>query len=336
MKILNDLKIFAGDFPYNTTERNSLIKPELNPYLIYKSLKEIFGKPNNDCLDNDKTQWSYLFRINDYYVEIYDWKTLSTSIAISSENGNEKEADKLADKIEQLLEKYASRFQRELKAKIKNPDAIIIQNPFKLYYSTAENLRKLVNEITDKSRNNEDVQDLSDIYLKQFDLSRSAFLMYLSSFEAFLNLIYKLYIKEELLDERIYGTINRHQIDVKLRMIPTYCDGFKVDQIDKEDIRFKNYHRLVNLRNDFVHANFIKSEEIPMIKEDGFEFVFSKYQDATIPKDFGEISIEHVDTAKKYIDDVIQLVLESMKQIYKNEFNDILDLESIWLGTETD
>lgn len=334
MQTLKDLKLFNEDVPHQGIERNSLIKPDLNPYLIYKSLKEVFGQPNNDCIDDDKTQWSYSFKVNDYYVEIYDWKVLGSSIAVYSESANTQEAEKIGKKIKQLLEKYASRYQKEFKAKIKEPDARIIQNPFKLYYLTAENLRALANDVVNSSTTKNDIQDSFQVYLKQFDVSRSAFLMYLSSFEAFLNLVYELHLKNELRDERIYGTINRHQIDVKLRMIPTYCNGFIVDQIDNEDERFKNYHRVVNLRNDFVHANFIKSEENQLIKEDGYEFLYSKYQDETVPKDFGQISIEHVDTAKKYIDDVIELVIESMDSNYSEDFKELLDFEAIQIDTE--
>lgn len=334
MQKIEDLKLFNGELPYGNIERSFTIKPDINPYCIYKTLKDIFGKPNNNYTDDDKIKWSFSFKYNDFYIVIYDWKELSTNIAVNGDEGKTKDAENLAKKIKQKLEKEASSFKKELKKKLNNPDAKIIQNPFKLYYSTAENLRELAKDVIVKSNDIEDLQDSFDIFVKQFDISRSAFLMYLSSFEAFLNLVYEMNLKNEHRDERIYGTINRHQIDVKLRMAPTYCDGFKVNYIDREDERFKNYLRIVNLRNDFVHANLIKSRENKVIKEDGIDFVFFKQEDLTIPKDFGEISLDNVDTAKKYIDEVIQLVLESMKQNYRKNFKQILDFEAIQIDKD--
>lgn len=148
--------------------------------------------------------------------------------------------------------------------------------------------------------------------------------MLLSSFEGFLNILYELYLHPELREDRIFARIGREQIDIKLRMAPIYCDGFKVETINHEDSRFKNYLRLINLRNDYVHANLIKRLERYVHKEDDFTFIIENEDNSDIPTNFNELQLEHVELAKKYIDEVIELVLESMKTKTKREFKDII------------
>jgi hypothetical protein len=329
MKSLNELILYSNDQPNSIGERDCLIKPDLHPYLIYRVLKEFFGLPNIVNEDEDKIQWIYLFQIEDLFVQIYDWKVLSCSIVIYSKDKSVQNSEKFANTLNSLLEKEGRKFQKELNFKIKEPFARIIQNPYKLYFSTAENLRDLAVDLISNSHNKSDISNSFQLFQKQFDISRSAFLMYLSSFEGFLNLVYEIYLKPELRDERIYNTINREQIDVKLRLLPTYCEGFKVPIIDKNDERFKNYHRIVNLRNDFVHANLIKSEESQVFIEDDFEFIYLSNSDVQIPKDFSKISIENVDTARKYILDMIDLVFESMKRTYRIDLENQLENEVI-------
>jgi hypothetical protein len=327
---LQDLRI-QNDQPNEVLERDCLIKADSHPYIVYKVLKNQFGTPNNLSVDDDRVKWSYSLSYKDILIDIYDWKQLSCSIVIYSINRNKLESEKLASLINNLISHEGKKYQRELKEKVKNPSARIIQNPFQLYFSTAKSLKTIAMELSSNKNDNGTFDFLNQfqIFSKHFDVSRSAFLMYLSSFEGFLNLMYELHIKKEYKDERIFNTINRLQIDLKLRMLPTYCNGFKNKLIDDSDDRFKNYLRLVNLRNDFVHANFIKSEERQVIQVDDLDFIYLNNSDDFIPKDFSQISIEHLETTEKCIIDATHLVFESMRPSYARHFIGILGGESI-------
>ncbi len=326
LKKLKELELFSDDIPNNKGVylRSALIKPNISPYLVYLILKEQFGNPNSDRFDEDKSQWQWTFRFKDFYVEVYDWKLLSTSIAIYHSKDHET-SNKLGLCINTLLEKLAEQKKNTLKAKAKNSKHKLLENPFVTYYSTAENLvaisKKIDQSIMYAGEQRDSIFDLLD---KKSDLYRSAFLMLLSSFEGFLNILYELYLKPELRTERLAQRIYREQIDIKLRIAPIYCDGFRVKTINDGDERFRKYLMLVNLRNDYVHANLIKSLERYIVTEDNYEFILEIPDHSDIPTNINNLELEHVELARKIIDDVVELVFESMETKTRREFKSFI------------
>lgn len=341
LKKLNELQIFDGDIPTKEGqtyyERDYIVKPDIKPYLVYITLKELFGNPNNSSFDEDKVQWSWQFKYEEFYIEIYDWKLLNTSIAIYHQSSDKDKSKNIGDKINELLTKNTVQKKSRIKTIIKESKHKILENPYITYYSTAQGLlktAKFVDEIDSKNaslafekifdENNQDVIVDFDFIDRSADLYRSAFLMFLSSFEGFLNILYELYLKSELRADRLYERIAREQIDVKLRIAPIYCDGFKSKTINNEDIRFKNYLRLVNLRNDYVHANLIKSLERYIVNEDDYTFIFENEENTDIPTNINNLELKHVELAQKYIDDVVELVIESLEPKTRREFEKII------------
>ncbi len=341
MKKLNELKIFNGDIPTKEGElafaRDFLLKPDINPFLVYTILKETFGLPNGDFFDENKSQWQWIFTFNDFHIEIYDWRLISSSIAIYHQASDEEKSQKLAESINDLLTKASQQKKSKIKSVIKDAKRKILENPFVTYYSTAVNLLELsatIDELVKEkssSVNEEFTKGLSfsfsdglDLCDKKSDLYRSAFLMFLSSFEGFLNIMYELYLKTELRADRLYERIAREQIDVKLRIAPIYCDGFRTKTVNHEDDRFKNYLRLVNLRNDYVHANLIKSLERYIVEEDNHTFILENEDNSDIPSNINELELKHVELAKKYIDDIVELVFECMETKTRREFKSII------------
>ena len=341
MKNLNELQLFDGDIPKKEgeqfiTSRDFLIKPDINPYLVYTILKELFGQSNGESFDEEKSQWQWFFTYKDFHIEIYDWK-LSTSIAIFHQASDKDKSEKLGETINGLLSKVALQKKSKLKTLIKQSKHKLLENPFATYYSTAESLLELTTVIDELvTKNSSSVMDALvkdnptpltssiDLWDKKNDLYRSAFLMFLSSFEGFLNIMYELYLKTDLRSDRLYEKISREQIDIKLRIAPIYCDGFKTKTINHEDERFKNYLRLVNLRNDYVHANLIKSLERYIVEEDDHTFIIENEENSDIPSNINELDLKHVLLAKKYIDDIVELVFESMEPKTKREFKNLI------------
>jgi len=341
MKKLSELMIYNEDIPTKPGEiglsNDYLIKPEISPYLIYIILREKFGPPNSDMIDEDKQQWEWAFRYSDFYITIYDWKLLSTSIAVYHEGADKEKSKTLAESINALLTKEALQRKSKIKSVIKSATRKIFENPFITYYSTAVSLLELASFIDDvilqgasAARNNSEVDISSlmtggfELWEKKNDLYRSAFLMFLSSFEGFMNILYELYLKEELRTDRLYERINREQIDIKLRIAPIYCDGFKTKVINHEDDRFKNYLRLINLRNDYVHANLVKRLERYIHEEDDYTFIIENEDTSDIPTNISELELKHIHIAKECIDKIVELVIESMDTRTRKEFRNII------------
>ena len=329
MKNLKELELFSERIPTKEGEhmydRDYFVKPDISPYLVYTILKENFGASNSDFFDEGKTQWQWLFKYKDFYIEIYDWKLLSTSIGIYHEDSDQIKSEKLGSEINALLSKIAQQKRSILKTKAKNCKHKLLENPFVIYYSTADNLLSVAKTIDELIKIHSEISiDTFDLREKKSDLYRSAFLMLLSSFEGFMNILYELYLKTELRTDRLYERISREQVDIKLRIAPIYCDGFKAKTINHEDERFKNYLRLVNLRNDYVHANLIKSLERYIVSEDKHTFIIENEENSNIPTNITQLELKHVELAQKTIDDVVELVFEAMEPKTKREFKRII------------
>jgi len=73
--------------------------------------------------------------------------------------------------------------------------------------------------------------------------------------ESFVNLLIFLLAKQEIKDdERLYQDLVRKQIDVRVKSLPLYCQGFTNSPSDKDE-PFKEFLRLMNRRNDVLHGN---------------------------------------------------------------------------------
>lgn len=155
MKLLSELSLHDGDIPKKPDElvspRDYLLKPNVSPYLVYTILKDKFGPPNSDKIDEDKQQWEWVFSYKDFYILIYDWKLLSTSIAIYHTSSDEQKSKELAERINSLLEKEATHKKGKVKSMIKEAKHKLLENPFVTYYTAALSLldyAKFIDEVT--------------------------------------------------------------------------------------------------------------------------------------------------------------------------------------------
>jgi hypothetical protein len=315
-------------------QRDHVLKPdELSPYDVYITLKEAFGNPNSLHFDDIKCQWQFALETPHAYVEVYDWKVLTWSIAVYLKPGAEKSPEKVGEEFLKVLVKQHLRHKIAIEKRLKNSDGVVIENPYIAYLETADSILELIAEVIDPKNCESEGKSLLgfDKWLKQYDLARAAFIMYLASVEGFLNLIYELYLRKELREKRIYERLAREQVDLKLRLAPVYCDCFDAGVIDFEAVQFKEYHSLANLRNDLVHANVTKPMLNPLVYEDGFEFVIDVASESKIgiPNNFRDFDYSHACLAKSITQNVVKYVIKAMSPRFRREFEHILELEYI-------
>ena len=73
--------------------------------------------------------------------------------------------------------------------------------------------------------------------------------------ESFVNLLLLVLAKPELKsDERLYGNLIRQEIDIRIRRLHLDCVGFAT-AVDPDSDEFKQFHTLMNQRNDVLHGN---------------------------------------------------------------------------------
>ena len=55
-------------------------------------------------------------------------------------------------------------------------------------------------------------------------------------------------------DDRLYSSLVRQEVDVRVRALHVHCDGFQ-RPVDTDAQSFKDFQTLMNGRNDFLHGN---------------------------------------------------------------------------------
>jgi len=349
---LSDISLATDTSALPIMSNQALLKPEdISPLSAYYTLKDLFGKPNYAAFDDTKTQWAYYLRIPGAYIEVYDWKLESWSIAVYEdaalqyatqvyssldkhalnqsihhvvleglEKGDKKKAEKLGHAFLALLRQHIPKSAHKVKQAETKATGFFLQNPFNLYYQSAVNLLQQAQTPT---------TDASDYH-------RPAFFLFIAAFEGLLNLIYELYLKSDLRDARIYERLSREQIDIKVRLAPVYCNCFSDKTFDHTSDVFKQFHSIVNLRNDFIHANFTQPMKRAIVTEDGHTFIVeqsSRYKNG-LPKSIDGLTKEDLELIKDNINAMTDMLVQSMKPRFRREFRNILPEDYIEVAVE--
>jgi hypothetical protein len=96
--------------------------------------------------------------------------------------------------------------------------------------------------------------------------------------EAFVNFVLFVLAKSDIRrDERLYNSLVRQEVDVRVRALHVHCEGFQ-RAVDTDAQPFKDFQTLMNGRNDFLHGN-VDPQRL------GFDLMFvdSFHTDQTIP-----------------------------------------------------
>ena len=225
----------------------------------------------------------------------------------------------------------ASAKQRAVYSKLLNsPSGHVIENPFALCYRTARELLEIAEQLTQKGGGILGAApQLGDS--TRYTLCRAAFFHLIAAVEGWLNLVYEIYLKAELRDDRIVDRLAKEQIDIKLRLAPIYCDCFAGKPIDHTTEAFRNFHRLVNARNDFVHANLTKNMKTPVVSLDDITFVISpdNAQNSMVPGLTSDLGIEDLRKIKVIVDEILGQTLGSMKPRDRREFESVMHQDFI-------
>jgi len=92
--------------------------------------------------------------------------------------------------------------------------------------------------------------------------------------------------------------------------------------------------KLINLRNNYVHANLVKTFERHLILEDGYTFILEHEDAEDIPTNINRLEQHHVIHVQNCIDQAVEFVLESMKPKVKREFSQVIYEEDIEIEEE--
>jgi hypothetical protein len=296
-----------------------LASRDIHPYVVYSTLKGILGEPkreeefeNEEEPENEFVygKWYWHIKLFDDYLTIYGY---ATTWYMKIWTADEQIAKETSTKFTDFIRKQAPKYLAQLRKLASATSGFVLQNPYAIYYHDAKKLLAKANEVKDS-----EWAAWTTVQKQRSDLYTSAFFLFIASFEGFLNLIYELYLKPSLRDERIYSRLLREQIDVKLRLAPVYCLCFKDEVIDHRTEPFQRLQYIADLRNDFIHANITKPMRIPVVKED--KYYFDAVNEFTgkygLPRSVVELDIQHIKFVQQTIDDMVEIVIGAMKPHY--------------------
>ncbi len=307
------------------SQRAFLRKPiDLSPYEAFLVLKQWFGPPTLET-DDTKIQWHYFLFTPHLAIDVYDWKinTLSIEVFKRAQDSDNEEVRHETEDFLNLLRAAATRHAGKLKSAGVRAKGFVYQNPFALYFKSAD----ILLERASQQSNEID----KGIVAESGDLYKAAFFLYVASLEGLLNLIYEIYLDPSLRDERIYNRLKREQVDIKLRLAPLYCICFKTRVLDINTEEFKRFQFILNLRNDFIHANITKQMKVSVIEEDGLTFWVSNEHPLKygLPRDPTLLNKTHLETVRLSVLSIVNILLDTMKPRYKREFLKIIYDEQI-------
>ena len=141
--------------------------------------------------------------------------------------------------------------------------------------------------------------------------------------ESFINLLILVLSKKEFKkDKRLYENLIRQQIDIRVKTLHLNCNGFSKPVLDS-DSAFKNFHSLMNNRNDFLHGNidptrlmfedvYFDFNNIPLFKKD--EGIIRKTMNNYLNNVEPEKANNDYETAKIFIDFVLKHLEEDIRK----------------------
>ncbi|SDX41347.1 hypothetical protein [Hymenobacter psychrophilus] len=285
---------------------------ETSSYIVFCLLYDLFGSPKYKPLDAERIQWTFEIIFDNFIFLISDWESSTWMANCSTRQGADvSNAKKATNDLINLINKQVVKYKKDEEENLKLKKERFIENPFKLYAEI------------------DNIQEKNDTLSLISTLCKASFSSFMSSFEGLLNLLYEIYLNKALRESRINDRLSREQIDIKFRLAPFYCDGFKVKTLDSSNESFKNLLKLVNLRNDFIHANITESMQHAIVRKNEFSFILNKKYNGDLPKNISQLTIQNIELVNKYIDSSISFLIENMETRTAREFNIIIRQQHI-------
>ncbi|MCK4826642.1 hypothetical protein KA005_63480, partial [bacterium] len=117
--------------------------------------------------------------------------------------------------------------------------------------------------------------EASNIHRKGSILYVSAIVFFLMALEGFINLLYKFLLKPQFRGKEYERAIWKTDLEMRILHLPIYCNGFSSDDINPDDVSYKQWLKLRPFRNNLLHANITEENEFIITVEDHFLFQYN-------------------------------------------------------------
>jgi hypothetical protein len=161
---------------------------------------------------------------------------------------------------------------------------------------------------------------------------------YFMAIEGFINLIYYSLLNNDLRRQDLEKRIEKMDIDLKLLLMPSLCNGFKSKMVNIDSEYYSRFIKLRDYRNRLFHSKTIDSLKTITILEDGlcyFIRMSKKYSKDIIPRSRLELKGEHVISIKTIVDELINDILNLLNKETRKEV-EFFVIKSHWVPFRRD
>lgn len=246
----------------------------LSPLTLYCYLKARFGTPNglqmlfknHDSSDN-LIHWHYTIRAGDEKLDIVGHTTRMEFFALSNHKFSKENWLELLN----LIKSDFKRVGKELSTVQRSVEQwTLFINPYRrlryivdghVYHLKQLAMDKLqpVGAIQNDYNKDEFTKQLKKYISAHIEAASLTSMIRMSApvlAESFVNLLIFLTVKPEVKsDDRIYNDFIQKHIDIRLKSLPLYCNGF-LGKPDENIDEVKQFRRLMDRRNFILHGNF--------------------------------------------------------------------------------
>lgn len=312
----------------------------ISPIDLYAYLKARFGDPNGiqsllrGPFSDNLFHWQYAVGTDEFLFEVAEGNLCMDALVEGVGDIDDAEIDRFFLAIKHDFANYGG-LMTNVRKELEHWKLFI--NPYKRLYDVLQRTKQqLINldiasiNVPETPETKEELVELQEVIKvagPKFDdaLDYSLKLKMLSPVlgEAFVNLLIFILAKDDIKnDGRLYQDAIRREIDVRVKSLHLTCDGFS-KAVDSDSNEFKDFHTVMNGRNDFLHGNIDPTKL-------EYDEVYFDYKTVPIFKNrasFGQLALSnkliHIepDSALADLDAVlafINLVLESLDEDVRN------------------
>jgi hypothetical protein len=157
--------------------------------------------------------------------------------------------------------------------------------------------------------------------------------------EAFVNLLLYVLLRPELkADQRLRDNVFRQPIDIRVKSLALNCQGFKTAP-DYSSQACKNYHTLVNERNDLLHGNVVIDKlQFNEVYFHGKVPVFREYRtmwERSIGMTQAAVGLDAVKHEISVVNDFTSYLMSCLEDPVRGQMELIVDRYDLGLNTKT-
>ena len=330
------------------------LRNELKPVDLYCYFWARFGMPNgiqnflrNDHSDN-LVHWDWTLKYRDSLVGFWGTNFRTDLFVIGELEFAESERLELIDQIRGDFRNHGPRMAA-VRGKLEHWTEFV--NPYARLTRTIRSLRRELSKLDLSSpfagnfntpssavEQAEIWKAVTESHSRAYGLCFGIRSMLPVWAEAFLNLLIFVLARPDVKsDSRLLESIYRQQIDVRVRGLHLNCIGFE-KPIDCKADACKNFHRLINERNDLLHGNVVPEKQkfnevyflgkVPVFKE------YRSLWDRTLAVEGNSVGIGQLDHEIQTVESFVEYVLSCLKQNQREFMHAVLRKRDLATNSE--